>query len=168
MKALLVLLSSFLVIACGHYTVLTPAQVAERGTHRYANVSREAGTEACATALSTLGYKVTVKRTESGVVRTAPATIMVSATGGAGYANASEDGLAWGIVVEPSGADVVVHATPRGFRNGSELHDANMWTAEIMDAKFQDLWREVDGTLNVPGSGKAEEGGPGVKPSTSL
>ncbi|MEO6575029.1 MAG: hypothetical protein ABIP89_14390 [Polyangiaceae bacterium] len=167
MKTLLLVLSCFLFLACGHYTVLTPAQLAERGTHRYPNVSRENGTEACASALSTLGYKVTVMRPDTGLIKTAPATIMVSATGGAGYANTSEDGLAWGIVVETSGSDVVVHATPRGFRNGSELHDANMWTAEIMDAKFQDLWREVDGTLNTQGPAKGAHDS-SAKPSTSL
>jgi hypothetical protein len=140
---------ALVVPACGHYTVLSPAQLTERGTHRYGNTSREKATEACATALSTLGYKVTVKQPESGIVKTAPASMMTSATGGAGYANVTEDGLAWSLVVEPSGSDVVIHAKPRGFRNGSEMQDEGMWVAEVMDGKFGDLWREIDGTLGV-------------------
>ncbi len=140
-------LLALVVSACTHYTVLSPAQLSERGTHRYANTSREKVIEACAAALATLGYKVTVKQPESGVVKTAPASIMTSATGGGGYASVTEDGLAWSLVVETSGADVVVHATPRGFRNGSEVQDEKMWVAEVMDGKFRDLWREIDGTL---------------------
>ena len=116
---------------------------------RYANTSRENATEACATALSTLGYRVTVKVPETGIVKTAPASVRTSASGGPGYANITEDGLAWGIVVESSGVDAVVHATPRGFRNGSELQNDSQWVAEIMDAKFRDLWREIDGTLGA-------------------
>jgi hypothetical protein len=141
--------------ACTHYSVLTPAQVSERGTHRYGNASREKVVDACAAALATLGYKVTVKQPDSGVVKTAPASVMTSATGGPGYANVTEDGLAWSLVVETSGTDVVVHATPRGFRNGSELHDENLWVAEVMDAKFRDLWHEIDGTLGVQKSPKS-------------
>lgn len=135
--------------ACAHYTVLSQAQLAERGTHRYTNTTRETATEACATALATLGYRVTVKEPDTGIVKTAPASIMTSATGGRGYANITDDGLAWSIVVEPSGGDVILHATPRGFRNGSELRDESMWVAEVMDAKFRDLWREIDGTLGA-------------------
>src|SRR5262249_50776534 len=71
--------------ACSHHTVLSPAQLSERGTHRYANTSREKATEACAIALATLGYNVTVKQPEPGIVKTAPASIMTSATGGRGY-----------------------------------------------------------------------------------
>jgi hypothetical protein len=145
-------LSCFLALAapaCSHYTLLSTAELNQRGTHRYANTSRQQATEACAIALSTLGYRVTVKQPEPGIVKTAPASIMTSATGGRGYANVIEDGLAWSIVVEPSGSDVVVHATPRGFRNGSELEDEGIWVAEVMDAKFRALWREMDGTLGV-------------------
>jgi hypothetical protein len=139
---------AFVIPACGpHYTTLSPAQLTERGTHRYANATREKATEACAVALATLGYKVTVKQPESGVVKTAPSSIMTSATGGAGYADVTEDGLAWSIAIDSAGSDVVVHATPRGFRNGSEVRDDGMWVAEVMDAKFGDLWREMGATL---------------------
>jgi hypothetical protein len=137
------------VVACVHFTPLSDAQLVERGTHRYAGFDRAKLTEACAAALATLGFKVTVKDPDKGLVKTSPQTIMVSATGGPGYANTTDDGLAWAIAVEASGADVVVHAAPRGFRNGSEVREDGMWVAEVMDAKFKDLWREVDDTIGV-------------------
>ena len=140
-------------LACIHYTTLTPTQLSERGTRRYANTSSEKALKACADSLSTLGYKVTVVQPESGIIKTAPHSIMTSATGGAGYANVTDDGLAWAVAVEQSGNDVVVHATPRGFRNGSEVHEDGMWVAEVMDAKFKDLWNEIDQNLGTVGVG---------------
>jgi hypothetical protein len=138
--------------ACVSYHPLTPAELSLRGTHRYPGVARERATDACAVALATLGYQVTLKEPESGVIKTAPKVIMVSATGGPGYANATEDGLAWSVDVEQAGSDSVVHATPRGFRNGTEMHEENMWVAEAIDGKFDDLWHEVDGVLKIPSS----------------
>jgi hypothetical protein len=129
---------------------LTPAALAERGTHRYPGVDRDKATDACAVALETLGYKVTMKDPATGLVKTAPKTIMVSAVGHGATADVTEDGLAWSLAVEQSGSDVVVHATPRGFRNGSEMHEENVWVAEAIDSKFDDLWHEVDGVLRLP------------------
>ena len=77
------------------------------------------------------GYTVTVK--ERGVVKTAPQVVARSASGGAGYARETEDGLAWSFAILPEGDGVVVHATPRGFRNGSEQH-GDIWVAE--DLRF--------------------------------
>jgi hypothetical protein len=134
---------------CQSYTVLSPAQLSAKGTHRYGNSSKEQVTGACTTALTTLGYKVTVSEPGSGVVKTAPSSIMTSATGGAGYANVTDDGLAWSIVVEATDGGIVVHATPRAFRNGTEIHEKGIWVAEVMDAKFADLWRELDETLGA-------------------
>ena len=133
--------------ACASYTPLNQSELSERGTHRYPNVSRERLTEASATALATLGYRVTVKQSRKGLVRTAPATIMTSAYGTNYAANLQEDGLAWSMRIDKSGKGAVIHAQPRGFRNGSEYHDDGMWVAEVMDAKFKDLWREIDSSL---------------------
>lgn len=49
--------------------------------------------------------------------------------------------------VDKSGKGAVIHAKPRGYRNGSEMHDDNPWVAEVMDGKFEDLWKEIDATL---------------------
>jgi hypothetical protein len=142
--------------ACGFwptYHPLTAAQLADLGTHRYPGVTRDKATDACATALATLGYNVTVKEPGTGVIKTAPKTISVSSSGSAyGHsmsASVTEDGLAWSVSVEQSGDDAVVHATPRGFRNGSEMHEDNMWVAEAIDGKFKDLWTEVDGAIGA-------------------
>lgn len=142
--------------ACGFfptYHPLTTAQLAELGTHRYPGVTRDKATEACATALATLGYNVTVKQPDTGLIKTAPKTISVSSSGSAyGHsmsASVTEDGLAWSVSVEQSGDDAVVHAMPRGFRNGSEMHEENMWVAETIDGKFKDLWTEVDGAMGA-------------------
>lgn len=140
--------------ACHTYTPLTSVQLTELGTHRYSNVTREKAVESCGTALTTLGYKVTVLEPASGMVKTAPHTIMVSASGNQNTASATEDGVAWSIVVEASGADVVFHATPRAFRNGSELHEDGMWVEEIMNSKFQDLWHELDSMLGAQPAAK--------------
>lgn len=133
--------------ACVHYTILSPAEMSQMGTRKYAATPVDKATEATAAALATLGYKVTVK--ESGLVKTAPQTIMASASGGRGYANITEDGLAWSIAIEQSGADVIFHATPRAFRNGSEMHGDDTWVAEVMVSKFRDLWHEIDGNLGA-------------------
>ena len=134
---------------CQSFTVLSPAQLSAKGTHRYGNSSKEQVTGACTVALTTLGYKVTVSEPAAGIVKTAPSSIMTSATGGPGYANVTDDGLAWSIVVESAGGSIVVHATPRAFRNGTEVHKEGIWVAEVMDAKFADLWRELDETLRA-------------------
>ena len=128
---------------------LTPAQLADLGAHRYPGVTREHATEACAAALATLGYNVTVREPATGIIKTAPRTIATTATGGRYSASVTDDGLAWTVAVEPSGSDVVVHVTPRGYRNGSEVHAENMWVAEVMNDKFKDLWTEVDSNLGA-------------------
>ncbi len=152
-KLLPVFVASFLVFASGclfpHYTVLSAAQLADRGTHHFQNQSRERVTQACVTALTTLGYQVTVQDPATGVIKTSPAPMSSSATGGVGYVNVVDDGLAWVISVDAVGAEITVHATPRGFRNGTEVHDANMWVAQVMDAKFRDLWSEVDSNVKA-------------------
>ncbi len=140
---------------CVHYTPYTAAQLAEKGTH---HVPLEVGpsVEAVAASLATLGYRVTLKNAERGVVKTSAKSIMTSsrtsATGNSYSATATsevvEDGLAWAIEVrpDPNGGSIVT-ATPRGFRNGAEIQTEGMWVAEVMDPLFRDLWREVDSTV---------------------
>ncbi len=151
-------------LACANYTPITPAQLVERGTHRYANVTVEKATQGCATALATLGYKVTVTEAQSGVVKTAPLAFTATATTKAsaqkdpltGNVSAhaetemTQDGLAWRVAVEGTGADVIVRLTPRAYRNGSEITEGEIWIAEVMDAKFRDVWREVDAAVGAP------------------
>jgi len=138
--------------ACGgpSYHPLTPAQLAQRGTRSYSNLTREQATEASAAALATLGFEVTVTDVSAGVVKTAPKVMHVTAVGGYGYASAIEDGLAWSIQVDSAGKDAVVHCTPRAFRNGAEMYAPNVWVAEAIDDKFRDFWHELDGDLHVP------------------
>lgn len=150
-------------VACfTSYTTLTPAQLKERGTGTYTNVTVERGVEAVASALTTLGYKVTVKDVQAGIVKTAPREIMVSstatATRGVGFndrtvtaqAETTKDELAWRVTVRAEGTGVRIEAEPRGFRNGSEISDQQgMWTAEIMDPKFRDISRELSDVLGA-------------------
>jgi hypothetical protein len=131
------------------YTTLTAAQVVERGTRRYPNVTREQATEGCARALATLGYEVTVKDPGTGTVKTAPRSILASSQGTSGYAELNDDSLSWSITVQASGAEAVLSAAPRGFRNGTEVKEAAMWTAQVLDGKFRDLWSEVDAALGA-------------------
>jgi hypothetical protein len=142
---------------CVHYTPYTAPQLAAKGTHPAPGQNVASTVEAVAVSLTTLGYRVTVKDAERGIVKTSAKPIMTSATttasGGQYSATASsevvEDGLAWALSIEADGSGAVVHATPRGFRNGTELHDEGMWVAEVMDAKFNDLWNELDSTLGL-------------------
>ena len=144
------------VVACAHYTILTSAQLDERGTRKYANTTQAKATEAFATGLATLGYNVAVKQPEAGLVKTAPKTMVRSATAVGEYAaNETDDALAWTIHVEDTGGDVVVHATPHAFRNGSEMHDENTWAAETLDPWFRDLWSQTDDILGKPVSAYA-------------
>jgi hypothetical protein len=131
-------------------TVLTPAQMTERETRHYPGVDREKAIAAVATALDTLGYKVTVRMPEKGVVKTAPKTVSVSATSNGYTASATEDQLAWTITVGSAGTESVVRAVPRPFRNGNEIGEGEMkWAAEAIDPKFRDLWKELDAALGV-------------------
>ena len=140
-----------------HYTAYTAPQLAAKGTHQVAGKDVAATVEALVVSLTTLGYRVTLKDPERGIVKTSAKPMMTSsttvATGSQYSATASsevvEDGLAWALQVEASGSDAVVHATPRGFRNGSEMHAEGMWVPEVMDPKFLDLWSELDSTLGV-------------------
>ena len=157
MKRALTAVLSLFASACVHYTPYTAVQLAEKGTHAAPGQSVASTVEAVAVSLATLGYRVTVKDPERGIVKTSAKPIMTSATttvsGGeytaTGSSEVVEDGLAWALRVEADGSGAVVHATPRGFRNGSEIHDEGMWVAEVMDAKFQDLWSELDSTLGI-------------------
>ena len=140
-------LFSLLLSSCASYTPLSQKQLTDMGTHRFAKVNRAKLTEASAVALETLGYRVTLKQPAAGVVKTSPTTVMTSATGHAHAASVTQDGLAWTLRIEQTGSGAVVRATPRGYRNGSEMRRDGMWVAEVMDQKFQDLWREIDTTL---------------------
>ncbi|HEY4117166.1 MAG TPA: hypothetical protein VGM56_04900 [Byssovorax sp.] len=133
---------------------LTAAEVAERGTRRFDGATREKTTEAIATSLTTLGYKVTVASPETGVVKTAPKTVFVSASAqGYGYSStvaAEEDQIAWAIRVESTERGSLVHAVPRGYRNGTELTENDMsWVPAILDPKLRDIWNEVASTLGT-------------------
>lgn len=145
------------VSSCAHYTPYTPQQLEAKGTHRLHGLDVPAAVEAVAVSLTTLGYRVTLKDPQRGLVKTSAKSIMTSSTttasGGPYAATATsemvEDGLAWAIQVEADGTGSVVRATPRGFRNGSEIHDEGMWVAEVMDPKFRDLWAELDSTTGI-------------------
>ena len=132
----------------GCYHILTGAELAAHGTRQFSQVSRAQAVAASATALETLGYKITVKEVERGIIKTAPRVIMVNAVGGPGYANASEDALAWNVVVEDSASGAVIHAEPRGFRNGTEISERGMPDI-LVDPKFRDLFKEISSTLGV-------------------
>jgi hypothetical protein len=131
------------------YSPMTAAEVREHGTRRYAHLPPDKVTQACATALDTLGYRVTVSRV--GLVKTAPKVVMTSASGSYGYATATEDSLAWTVSVRTVGPEAVVVAQPRGYRNGTEMVGERVWTAQILDPKLHDLWRELDGNLEMTG-----------------
>jgi len=132
-----------------HVHPLTEAQLAERGTHRYPSADVGTVTNACARALAALGYDVVTRDEQQGVVKTAPKTFEVRVVGNGYYAQASEDGLAWNVQVEGSASGAVLHATPRAFRNGSEIRRRDVWVAEAIDDKFADLWSEMDGALSA-------------------
>ncbi len=144
--------------ACIHYTPLTSAELQQRGTHRYANTTKARATDAASKALSTLGFNVTVEEPEKGVIKTSPQRMGASASGGNGYAYVTEESFSWSIVVESSGDDAVVRATPHGFRNGSEVRDEGIWVGQIIDPKFQDLWREMDDVLGTKTLASAPQG----------
>jgi hypothetical protein len=145
---------------------LTPAELQAHGTRRYPNVARDKVVDACATALANLGYDVTQKTPEMGQVRTKPKTVGVSArTSSVGstyhssrrysttYDNSvttqTTAALAWNVLAEASGPDVVVHLTPRAYQNGAEVHEEGIWIGSATDALFNDLFAEIDATLGV-------------------
>jgi len=135
---------SLLFAGCFH--MLTPTELSDRGTRVFKKVAVSRATNACAEALETLGYKVTVKALEVGMVTTAPKVIMVSASGGNGYAAMTEDALSWSVNVKTKGNVLRVHAVPRGFRNGSDISQRGMPDV-VIDPKFNDLWNELASTL---------------------
>ena len=130
----------------GCFHILTPTELADRGTRVFHKTTLASATTACADALATLGYKVTVKDAELGVVKTAPKVIQIGATGGNGYANVTEDALSWSVHVKLVSDAVRIHAVPRGSRNGSDISQRGMPDV-VIDPKFKDLWSELATTL---------------------
>ena len=135
-----------LVLVSGCFHMLTPTELSDRGTRVFRKVAVAKATGACAEALETLGYKVTVKDLELGRVKTAPKVIQVSAAGGNGYASMTEDALAWSVNIKTKGELVRIHAVPRGYRNGSDISQRGMPDV-VIDPKFNDLWNELSSSL---------------------
>lgn len=149
---------------CVSYTVLGPAELQQRGTRSFAGVSREAAVEASAVALESLGYRVTQRAADAGLVKTAPKEIFAEAhtdtdvkrspisdrvSGAESTTTVQRDALAWTLRITPSGDGVTILATPRAYRNGDEIDDPNAFVAEVMDPKFAALWREVGDSMGT-------------------
>jgi hypothetical protein len=156
--------------SCTSYTVLTPADLQQRGTRSFPGATRQAAVEASATALESIGYRVTQRSADTGIVKTAPREIFAEATtqtdlersaildrveGAKSTTTVQRDALAWTLRITPSGDGVTIVATPRAYRNGDEIDDPNAFVAEVMDPKFAALWREVGDSM-----GAATKAGP--------
>lgn len=122
-------------------TPLSKADLDKRSTRSFPAVTVAKAVEASRVALATLGYSVTLTNPSLGLVKTGP-RIMYSR-------DAQRDELAWTLHVEAVGAGVLVRAVPRAFRNGTEMTGENVWVAEIIDPKFNDLWRELGSTISA-------------------
>ena len=163
------LLLALSIPACALFTntvVLTADDLKQRGTRTFQGVSRDTAVEGAAVALGTLGYYVTQKNLETGVVRTAPREILTTASTNTTHHDRSivnpqytsessstvtRDELAWSLrVVADSEAEVTIIATPRAYRNGTELAGENTFIAEVMDPRFNDLWRAVEEVIGTP------------------
>ena len=147
---------------CYHYHLLTPAELASRGTRQFSQTTQTQAVEATASALETLGYKVTLKVPETGLLKTAPKVFVVYATGNASSATAHEDAVAWNVQVEPASTGVVIHASPRGFRNGTEITERGMPDV-VIEPKFRDLWKEISSSLGSPAVEAAPTADPNQK-----
>jgi hypothetical protein len=118
-------------------------------------VTQEQATEASAQAMATLGFQVTQKDAQKGLVRTAPKPFMESAhataVGSGNTATASavsyEDAIAWDIKIDSSSDGVVLHAMPRAYTNGNDVTERGL-PAEAIDPKFRDLFRELDASMS--------------------
>jgi hypothetical protein len=151
-----VVLALGLTTLAGCFHILTTEQLVQRSTREFWSVTTEQATEGCAKALETLGYKVTVKDLPTGVIRTAPKSIYVTASGGNGTATLTEDALAWNVQIQPISSGVVVKATPRAYRNGDDI-TARGLPDIVIDPKFNTLWSEFSSAL-----GKEPIAPPGV------
>jgi hypothetical protein len=129
-----ILLTLVLAAAAGCIHVLKPNEIAQRGTRPYPNVTQEQATEASAQAMTTLGFQVTQKDAQNGLVRTAPKAFMESAhataVGSGNTATASavsyEDAIAWDIKIDSSSDGVVLHAMPRAYTNGNDVTERGL------------------------------------------
>ncbi len=149
MKTFLFVSIASLLTGCAlFFTPLTKEELSQRGKRHFSKVGSERLTRVTTVALQSLGYHVTVTDSSTGLIRTAPHSMIVSATGSSGGANVTEDGLAWVVRIGEDSSGNFVQATPRGFRNGSEMRAEGIWIASIIDPKFEDLWREIEETLH--------------------
>ncbi|MGQ0508823.1 MAG: hypothetical protein ACT4TC_26275 [Myxococcaceae bacterium] len=162
-RSIFSLSSALMIFSCVHYTFLKPADLEARGTRTFSNVTSEKAVEASAVALSTLGYQVTQKSKEAGVVKTAPQDILVTqktettvdrtplantVRGATSSSTQTRDGLAWTLRISGAGDGVKIVALPRAYRNGSELVE-DAFVAEVMDPRFNALWREIEGSMSA-------------------
>jgi hypothetical protein len=138
------------------YTQLTPQDLEQRGTRGFPNVSIEGAVAATASALSTLGYVVTLKSANPGLVKTAPRQVSTSATGGRYNAQLITDELSWSIEVFSDQGMTWLRATPHAFRNGAEM-GGTAFVAEVLDPRFNDLWRELTETMSMRPTTQAVE-----------
>ena len=134
----------------GCYTTLSKTELESRGTKSFSAVPSEKMAQIGVTALRNLGYEVTQQdcKERSCMIRSAPKDIMVQGTTSGSYTSAStqliRDGLAWQISISPNGKDSIVRAVPLAYRNGAEIMNPNVFGAEVMDPKFNHLWREFE------------------------
>ena len=137
---------------------MTPELIATRGTHSFAG---ERGKVFAATvgALKVLGYEVVVSDEATGVIKTAPtrASSVEHTESEAMRPNASNSTLvtytrSYAIQLTDDHGQTRVEATPRLFKNGSEISGGRSWDTSGADGENQrwyQLFREIASNLNA-------------------
>jgi len=142
-----------LLLGCGR--TMTPAELAQAGTHPYAGRSRAQVFRAATLALRTEGYEIVSADEGSGRIKTAAKTIGAQAVAvSRSYAVATETSFGWSIDVTAKGNGAVLHAEPRGYQ-GSQLYEPTQMNADWLDRAFATLYKDVD--ANLPASSAPRE-----------
>ncbi len=157
----LMFLSTLALCACQSFHALTSIEMEQRGTRILPDTSVEKVVHASDIALKNLGFAISQKelQAESGMVKTAPREIMVTASSTSNYsrvtqsarsqATVTRDEMAWVLNIYQEGKDVRVSARPRAFRNGDEIIGKEVFVAQVVDPKFQALWQELTENLKT-------------------
>lgn len=146
---------------------LTAQVIADHGTHRF-RADRARVIAALEGALRTFGYEVAFSDPEAGVVKTAPKNIAAVASGSYGYAALITVSHAYAIRVYSSDGGTTVEATPRLYRNGTDVSNGP-WVFEGPGGQYEEwnkLFAEVASNLGeiapaaAPPAAKASQDSP--------
>jgi len=133
-------------VGCAHLVPMTPEIVQQNGRTTFSG-NREKVFQAVQEALDSLNVGVAIAKPDTGLIVSKRFVLASYAVRGRYVATANEDTIQYDITVKPmSDAEVEVVVAPRGYHNGMEVTDREVWQLdgpEGQRTRWQQLFNEI-------------------------